>query len=279
MGIHRKVSRNIVFGRTHLGGMALRHLHTLQGIRRTQYLIGRLTNDEGVAKLMRICIEETQLEVGSFEPFLFLLHSLNGPYLISRSWIYEIWYFNDLYHGTITLSNLWLPHPQRTSDKVIIPLALIFTSTKGELIQSNICWLFLQVISISDIYNTVGIHITQQAYDGTFLQNRTNIRWINQRRPYKGGWLTWCRFLHSFSDGKRYIFTPLEKWNDLTKLQHDHEGYIATPRSLIQKRGNQWLLHQRQVRGNKCYASRPSLIHYTPQLKSIAKLLVHRTSI
>jgi hypothetical protein len=77
-----------------------------------------------------------------------------------------------------------------------------------------------------------------------------------------------------------YTFLPpLGKWNDLTKLHHDHEWYIATPRCLMQKRGNQWLLHQRQGRGNKFYKSRPSLIHYTPQLKSITKVIVHRTSI
>jgi hypothetical protein len=60
MGINRNVYRNIVFGPKYVGGMALRHLHTLKGIRRTQYLIGHLTNDDGVATLMRICIEATQ---------------------------------------------------------------------------------------------------------------------------------------------------------------------------------------------------------------------------
>jgi hypothetical protein len=32
MGINRNVSRKLVFGHKHMGGMALRHLHTLQGI-------------------------------------------------------------------------------------------------------------------------------------------------------------------------------------------------------------------------------------------------------
>jgi hypothetical protein len=165
MGINRDVSRNIVFGPKHLGGIALRHLHTLQGIRRTQYLIGHLTNDDGVAKLMCICIEATQLEGGTFEPFFCILHSLHRPSLISRSWIHEIWSFNELYNGTITISNSWLPHPQRTSDLASMSIAVLFTSIKGELIIINICRIFLQVISISNICDTDGIHITQQAYD------------------------------------------------------------------------------------------------------------------
>jgi hypothetical protein len=211
MGIKRNISRRIVFGTKHLGGMASRHLHTLQGIRRTQYLIGHLTNNDGVAKLMRIYIEATKLEVGTFEAFFFLLYYLHGPSLISRSWIHNIWSFNDLFHSTITLSNYWLPHPQSTSNKAIISLVVSFTSTKRELIQINICRLFLQAISISDICDTDGIHITQQAYDGTFVQKRTNIRSPNQHRPSKGGWLIWRRFRHSFSHGSRYIFTPIVK--------------------------------------------------------------------
>jgi hypothetical protein len=120
MGIDRNVSSNIAFGPKHLGGMALRHLHTLQGIQRTQCLIGHLTNYDGVAKRMRIYIETTQLEVGTFEPFFFLLYSLHGLPIISRSWIHEIWSFNELYTGTITISNSWIPHTQRTSDKSIM---------------------------------------------------------------------------------------------------------------------------------------------------------------
>jgi hypothetical protein len=227
MGINRNVSHNIVFGPKHLGDMALRHLHTLQGIRPTQHLIGHPTNNDGVAKLVRICIEAKQLEVRTFEPFLYSLH---GPYFISRSWKYEIWSCNDLFHGTITLSNSWIMHPQCTSDKAIISLDVLFKSSmKGELIQINICQLFLQAISILDICDMDGIHITQQAYDGTFMQNRTNIHWPNQHRPSKGGWLIWRRFRRSLSDGNIYIFTPLGKWNDLTKLHHDHEWYISAP--------------------------------------------------
>jgi hypothetical protein len=51
--------------------MALCHIHTLQGIHIIQHFIGHITNNSGVGKLMRICIEATQLEVGTFEPFMF----------------------------------------------------------------------------------------------------------------------------------------------------------------------------------------------------------------
>jgi hypothetical protein len=81
--------------------MAIIHLHMLQVIHRVQYLIGHITNNNGAFKLMRICIKAIQLEVGTFEPFLFLPYSLHGPTLIPRSWINKIWSLNKLFNGTI----------------------------------------------------------------------------------------------------------------------------------------------------------------------------------
>jgi hypothetical protein len=90
----------------------------------------------------------------------------------------------------------------------------------------------------------------------------------------------WRHFLGSISDGNRYIFQPFGSWNDISDLHHDHEWYIATPRrALIQKRGNQWLLHEIQGRGNKHYSSRPRVLGSIPKLRYIALVKVHRTSI
>jgi hypothetical protein len=124
MDINSNVSRHIKFGPKYMGGMDLQHLHTLQGIRRIQYLIGHIINEDGVAKLMHICIEATQLEVGTFKPLFFLPFSLHGSTLLFRSCINEIWSCNKLVSGTITISNSWLPHPQRDSDQAIMSLAV-----------------------------------------------------------------------------------------------------------------------------------------------------------
>jgi hypothetical protein len=78
MSINRNVSRAIVFGPKHLGGMALIYLHTLQGLRSLKYFIGHIANNDGLGKLIHICIEATQLEVATFESFMFLLQSLHG---------------------------------------------------------------------------------------------------------------------------------------------------------------------------------------------------------
>jgi hypothetical protein len=144
-----------------MGGMALHHLHTLKGIHRIHYLIGHITNDDGIAKLMRICIEAIQLEVVTFKPFFFLPFSLHGPILVSISWINAIWSFNELFYGTIMISNIWLPRPQRDYDQAILSLAVLFSHNKVELRQINICRIYLQAISTADICNFDGTHMME----------------------------------------------------------------------------------------------------------------------
>jgi hypothetical protein len=183
MGINRNVSRDVVFGPKYTGVMDLHHLHTLQGMRRIQYIIGHITNNDVVAKPMPICIEATQLEVRTFEQFFFLPESLHGTSLVSRSWINEIWSFIELFAGIINISNTWIPHPQRLHDQAIMSLAVLFSQNKGKRIQINISQIYLKTISMSDICNFDGTRITQQSYDGTFVMKKPNIHWPNQHRP------------------------------------------------------------------------------------------------
>jgi hypothetical protein len=76
---------------------------------RLKYFIGRIANNDGVGKLIHICIVATQLKVGTFKPFMFLQYSLYGPTSLTNSWVNEIWSFLKLFQGTLTLSNKLTP--------------------------------------------------------------------------------------------------------------------------------------------------------------------------
>jgi hypothetical protein len=73
--INRNVSCSKVVGPKIQFGVSFFHSHTLQGIQRIQYFTDHLTNNYGVEKLMIICIEAAQLELGTFEPFMFIKHN------------------------------------------------------------------------------------------------------------------------------------------------------------------------------------------------------------
>jgi hypothetical protein len=170
MGINRNVARAIVCGPKHLGGMSLSHLRTLQGIRRLQYFIVHIANNDGVGKLIHICVEATQLEVSTFEPFLFLQHSVHGHYTLNSTWVHELWSFLKLFKGTVTLTNSWIPFHQRQHDQ---------THTKSELRQINMCHIYFSVIPVSDITDFDRTGIKQSSYYGKCTDNHPTIHWPN----------------------------------------------------------------------------------------------------
>jgi hypothetical protein len=166
-------------------------------------IIGHITNNDDVGKLIRMCIEATQLEVGTFEPFIFLLHSVYGQCPLTSTWVHEIWSFLELFQGTITLTKSWLPSPQRQNDQSVMSLASNTTYTKGELRQLNMCRIYIRVISIADITDFDGTRIKQTSYDGKRDDTRHTTRWPNQQQHTKGGWHIWQRFFLTVSDSNR----------------------------------------------------------------------------
>jgi hypothetical protein len=164
-------------------GMSLSHLHTLQGIRRLQYFIGHIANNDGVGKLIRICVEATQLEVGTFKPFLFLQHSFHGNYTLTSMWVHELCSFLELFKGTITLTNSWIPFLQRQIDQAFMSLVITSTHTKGELRQINMCRLYLRVISVSDITDTIE-HVCDNKSTITATWKDENISVFDNTKPY-----------------------------------------------------------------------------------------------
>jgi hypothetical protein len=280
MAIHCNVARVIGFGPKSLGGMALCHLHTLQGIRKIQYFIGNIANNYGVGKLIRICIEATQLEVGTFEPFMFTLHSIYGPATLTASWVLEIWCFLELFKATITLKNSLLPLPQRQNDQSLMSLATLHTSCKGELRQISRCWIYLRVISVLDITYFDGTIVLHTCYDGLRSVDNTTILWTNQQRPTKGGWTIWRELLLSISDNNRYLLQPLGDWLDISNWYHHGEWFTASADcSLVHKVGNQCFSNSHQGRGNLQFSLNPNLLLHAPNLHSKALVKRQRTTL
>jgi hypothetical protein len=154
--------------------MAFIQLHTLQGIRILQCFIIHITNNDGVGKSIRICIKATQLEVGTFNPFMFLHHSIHGHTTLTASWVHDIWSFLELFQGTITLSD-------KCNDQSIMTLVILFASHNGKLRHINMCRIFLHAISVSAITGFDGTHLNQKAYEGIRSDDYPTNWWPNQR--------------------------------------------------------------------------------------------------
>jgi hypothetical protein len=111
-------------------------------------------------------MEHTQLEVGSYEPFLFLKYSNAGKALLNQSWTTAIWSHLELCKGTITTTHPWLPKPQGVHDLALTSTASEAGLNTAQHRQINASRIFICVISLSDITSFDGKRITQATYDG-----------------------------------------------------------------------------------------------------------------
>jgi hypothetical protein len=112
MGTNRNVAQKIIFRPKTLGGLEMHDLYTIQGTTRLQYFLGHVMYNDGNGNLIRICMESTQLEVGTYEPFLFLNYKMAGSHLLKKAWLTAIWEHLSLSNETITTIHPWLPQPQ-----------------------------------------------------------------------------------------------------------------------------------------------------------------------
>jgi hypothetical protein len=147
VGIHRNVARAIVFRPKSLGGLEMHHIYTLQGKKCLQYFLGHITCNDGNGNPVKICMEPTQLEVQTYEPFLFLKKSYAGKSLINQSRLTEIWSHLDLCKETITTADPWLPKPQIEHDVALVFMAFEANLSTAQQRQMNAYRIFICVIS------------------------------------------------------------------------------------------------------------------------------------
>jgi hypothetical protein len=144
--------------------------------------------NDGNGNLMHICMESTQLEVGLFEPFLFLNYEVAGLHLLNKTWLMDIWEHLSRSNGTIATKKPWLPRPQIVHDTSLMSIASSAKFTNKQKKHINACIIYLQAISASDITTFDGNSITQLAHDGKREDVASSIKWPNQQRPPKFWW-------------------------------------------------------------------------------------------
>jgi hypothetical protein len=89
-------------------------------------------------------MESTQLEVGSYEPFLFLDYKVAGDQLLKNLWMMEILEYASLCKGTIMMTESWLLRPQREHDATIVSIAADSEFTDKQKKQISACRIYLK---------------------------------------------------------------------------------------------------------------------------------------
>jgi hypothetical protein len=107
MHINRNTARSIVHGPVILGGMALPHVQTVQGIDKLHLFLGhlRLNNDTG--KLINIDLTYIQLITGSAT--FFLNKDISDYHWIEWGWVTSLWQFTSAASLTFDFPGILLP--------------------------------------------------------------------------------------------------------------------------------------------------------------------------
>ena len=209
MGLSSKTDRKLIFAPCHYSGFTISDTWIQQGLQHLQLLLGHLCQLDQVGNLLRINIETLQILIGHPQP------PLSYPYKEIRhiappSWLTTTWEFLNDIGGTITHIDPWnLPldrqgyyylMPKVLSQLVNTPKPLL---SKLDLQKFNLCWIYLQVLTLWDIVTSSGKEIDCHFWKG-HTSRKSSLTWPHQIRPSTACWAVWRKTLHLlFTDSVR----------------------------------------------------------------------------
>ena len=165
MGISRTTSRVLIFGPYRYSGFALADTWVQQGLQHLHFLLGHLSYQDEVGNLLKINIDTLQLIIGLPDPPLSYSFS-HITTLAPPSWVATSWEFLNDFQGTLKFNNPWHFPLDREGDchlmTQVLERLIDITSpclTRSELQKFNLCRLYLQVITLSDIATSSGTEI------------------------------------------------------------------------------------------------------------------------
>jgi hypothetical protein len=108
------------------------------------------------------------------------------------------------------IENQWLPSLSRENDSMIMDLVITLNLSPTQLREINLCRIYLQVLTLSDILVADGRSLEGEAQAGVRdLSCTSKHSWPNSRCPKQ--WGAWHLFLQHVSTGAR-LTQPLGRW-------------------------------------------------------------------
>eukprot|EP00957_Ditylum_brightwellii_P052808 4003712-Ditylum_brightwellii.AAC.1 len=192
MGFNQHTAREIIYGSTQFGGSQFAHLYNEQGYLALKHLLGHLHKKPITGNQIMIALSYTQLVAGSSEPYL--QEVLTNRSYVPTSWLSNIRTFLCTCKGSLLIPDLWLPHPQRDFDKILMNVFEASKPSDTTLEKLNMVRLYLGTLTLADIVSDDGRNILPWALTGR-SRAKPMIPWPNQGLPPDSHWVLWHRFL------------------------------------------------------------------------------------
>ena len=193
-GYNRHTHRSIIYGPHHLGGASFRHLYTEQGLLQVAYFLRHMRLPSQIGALFRCTLSWLQLSIGVSFPVL-AQPAVPLPHMEAK-WLSSMRTFLAEQKLSIQLATESVPAPQREHDSYIMDWILASNHyTLAEIPRLNYCWLYLNVVTVSDLAMPDGLHIDLCFRDGNsnLESSRSAILSIHQDNPSANEWRLWRR--------------------------------------------------------------------------------------
>jgi hypothetical protein len=191
MGYSCKTTRDVVFGPRKYLGMGLQHLGSEQGVQQTLLLLKHIRANQKLSTLLRIGLSWFQLHTGINQQIL-EYPAIEVLYL-EIGWFRSLRQFLCSIQAELHVELNHIAQPLRIHDTTIMNALLsLQTIAPNRLYRINLCRLYLQVESLSEICNTIGTEILQEIWNGyRSPDSQTTLLWPNQSRPHEKSWAEW----------------------------------------------------------------------------------------
>jgi hypothetical protein len=107
-----------VHGPFALGGLAIPHLDTVQGIDKLHMFLGHLRLEDETGQLIVIDLSVVQLVTGM--PHFFMNEDPTDYHWVETGWLTSLWRFVYMAKMTLIYPSQWLPPAPRVPDKFLM---------------------------------------------------------------------------------------------------------------------------------------------------------------
>ena len=193
--------RSVLFASPPYGGIGLPDITDSQGLGQLLLFVGHLQLRDENGLLILSLLSHMQVLLGSSK-LMFQLPYQHYKKWINRNWLTAIWEYFASAQIQVDIEDHWIPQPAPTNDFFLIDLAVRLNFSMDQLPQINLCRIYIQVLTASDIATANGREILPNIVQGIRTADKpSSLLWPTSFRPQQ--WGLWQSFLQHFCTGPR----------------------------------------------------------------------------
>jgi hypothetical protein len=220
LGFKLHMTRVVVHASTQFGGVGLLDLYTEQGCSKTLLVLAHLGYQHYLSKPLITLIESYIVLSGLMVSPLLNTHPVS---YVSSPWMTTLCSFLHKHSIKIIIPSLQILNTMRRFDQPIMNQKIISSISKSDVEMINLCCLYLQVNTLSEITNHMGTMILPCACTGDssetglpklHLYSKSKLVWPYQACPPRKAWRLWRTYLPNFTNATWHLQQPLGPWFD-----------------------------------------------------------------